>query len=137
MTISNFEKSNLKVIREDVDAALKAVGDKYGISLHLGNIRFDQKTFSGKLEATINDSKTGAAKSAMEIALEQGGKLYIGNNFEISKTYDYRGKKIKFVGLMPKKHKYPIVFQYTDSGKQYLMSSDDARKIVDPSYKPW
>jgi len=53
MTITSFDKQNLKQIRADIDAALKAVEDKYGMKVSLGSIRFDANTFSGKLTAAV------------------------------------------------------------------------------------
>lgn len=132
--VSKFEKHNLKAIRDDVDAALKIVCHKYGITLHLGNISFTEQTFTGKLNAAVVDSATGVAVTPEELALKQHYKHFLGEKFVEGTVYMHRGKRIKFVGIQTRSHKYPVIFQDVATGKRYKMEEDDARKIVDPSY---
>ena len=52
MNISQFDKQNIKALRVDIDAALKAVGTKYGIVLQAGRCKFMPKSAAFNLEAS-------------------------------------------------------------------------------------
>jgi len=44
-------KDMLKVVRSDINEALKSVGEKHGLSLELGSIKFTSESFDAKLSA--------------------------------------------------------------------------------------
>ncbi len=48
-----FNKQNLPTLRDDINAALAAVGEKHGISLRAASARFDDKLVTYKLEGSI------------------------------------------------------------------------------------
>lgn len=53
MNIKKFDKQNVNILREEINENLKAIGEKYGLELHLGNIRYSEEDFSGKLEVKV------------------------------------------------------------------------------------
>ena len=61
MPITSFDKQNLKTIRADLDAALKAVETKHGMKLSIGNIRFQANTFRTTLTSLIGETATADA----------------------------------------------------------------------------
>ena len=134
--ITQFDKTNLKIIRQELDAALKTVGDKYGMNFRIGNIGYTHDSFKAKIESTLNDAKTGNAVSPELADLRKYANLFLGDNFVEDTIYNHRGKKIKFVGIMPRSHKYPVIYQDLATGKKYKMDAEVAKNIVDPSYKP-
>ena len=133
--VTSFDKTNLKFIRNDIDAALKAVSEKYGMTLRLGNITFLNDSFSGKLEATLLNS-SGQAVSQENLNLQKYGKMYLGDKFNPESVYTFRGERIKFDGIATRRSKYPVIYKSLSSGKRYKMDSDTAKSVVDPSYNP-
>lgn len=97
MTITAFNKIALKNLRPEIDAALKAVADKHGIELRLGNISFTEATFTAKVEGKIE-----------ALADEAARKLFL----EMAEMYGLDPEKIspdgyRLVGFEPKKRSKP------------------------------
>lgn len=125
--IKQFDKANLKDIRSEVDAALAAVNEKFGIKLALGSIRFDANTFSAKLEAgLVLDSGEVIDKSVT--ALKAHAKWILGDDFDVTQTLtDRKLGDIKVVGLNTRKSKNPVVIQQVSTGKKFNCSVELVR----------
>ena len=65
MKITSFDRQNLKILRIEMDAALKTIGDKYGIMIRLGNISFLSESFKGKIEAFMIERREGLSDQEM------------------------------------------------------------------------
>ena len=50
--MAKFTEDKVKMIREDINAALKAVGEKYGISVQIGAISYSTAQQTCKISAT-------------------------------------------------------------------------------------
>lgn len=74
MTIASFTPATLRPLREEIDAALKAVADKHGIKFTLGKMTYDYTgtEFSAKVTATTGGAEDRAAKQAIELAKYSG-----------------------------------------------------------------
>ena len=131
--ITSFDKSNLANVRQDIDNALKVVGEKYGMSVRLGNIRFTQNSFGAKLEANLHNAQTGEVETAEQKELRNLGKMYFGQEFDMDKTYVYMGKPIKFWGIAQRRSKYPVIYTDVNSGKRYKTSLDVTHQIINPN----
>src|SRR5579863_1772678 len=105
MKIKQFDKPVLKMIRQDLDAALKTVGAKYNITLSLGSIGYQADSFSGRLKATINDA-SGTTISPAALELKKYAKSYLGAKFDANQTYIINGQPAKIIGLITRKRKY-------------------------------
>ena len=64
--ITQFSKDNLDSIRNDINEALKVIGDKYGIELKTGSLSYSTETFSVKVEAAIKVEGVSNSKDAQE-----------------------------------------------------------------------
>ena len=123
MKITNFEKNNLKIIRTDIENALKDVADKYGIDFELGSITYSDYGFSTKLKGSV--SKT-------EESIEEKRKLFemYCSYFDIPKdaymkTYKgLDGKKYKLVGINPNAPKNYLIIHCEDNDQQYRCPKD-------------
>lgn len=115
MTIKSFDKATFKVLRPEIDKALAAVGEKYGISLKMGNVSYSSFEFRTKVEAKI-------------IGAEVAKPAFISNPFDYSEMLGYpaigtefkmQGKNFKVVSHEPQRPKYPIVAEDMRTGKKY------------------
>lgn len=105
MSISKFNKANLRLLRADMNKALDAVAQKHGITIKAGNARFTENNVTFKIEAGIigND---GIAKSRERIALE---KLYPQYADKVVKLMGKRGAVSgKVVGYNSRAKRYPF-----------------------------
>ena len=125
--MNEFTRANLKDLRKDIDNALKSVAEKHGLSLMLGNVRFTEDSFTGKLEARITD-RVGEPTMAADFRS-------MAPSFGIPSSYLHRivtinGKRYKIVGLKPRNRKYPIICENTANGKRFKFSAFAIREVL-------
>lgn len=126
-----FDKKELTMLREEIRAALKKIEDKHGITLELGNINFTPDSFEGKLKAFIKDANASSENKKDMVYLSNLKKGIWNKEYGVTvdmygKSYTSLGKTYIFVGIDPKKYKYPIVFRTVD-GKYTAMTVELAK----------
>ena len=101
--IKSFDKQNLKEIRKEIDEALVKVAKSNGIKLSIGSISFQADTFTTKITAIIENSKTGVIPGILKwqvnfkrFALYQDGL----KASDLGKEIVYAGEKHQLVGAM-------------------------------------
>jgi hypothetical protein len=106
-----FNGHSFDNIRKDLDAALKEVGDKYGMAFSMGAIRYDDLSFHGKLTASKlnDDGKRSESPQIMKWrqGLERSGYRW-GVRLEVGDKFMDLSTKTEFiiVGMRPRaKHK--------------------------------
>lgn len=120
--VKSFDRANLKDIRADLNTALAAVAKKHGITLDVGNIRFDATSFSTKLIATVaatGSTATTAAPAGVNPTWVANFKKYAVmfglKPTDLNKQIKYAGKTVTIVGIRPKAN-YPLVIQRATGG---------------------
>lgn len=88
-TIKQFDSTNLKVIRKDIDAALKKVMEKHGIDLSIGNISFASGRFTTRLTGKVEVDKTNQELLKVPI--------FEVNGFNVGDTFTHNTKTMKVV----------------------------------------
>ena len=100
--LANFSnRSDLKAINNDINEALKAVGEKYGITMKCGNGSYDANKYSVKVECQIK---------GVDININTFNtycKLYGLEETDYKRIFQYKTKKYQIVGIKPRT-KYPI-----------------------------
>jgi hypothetical protein len=121
-TIKNFDRANLKTIRADLDKALAAVAKAHGITLDIGNIRFDSTSFRTTLNANVatgSTAKTTAAPVGVNPTWVANFKKYAVifglKPTDLNKQIKYAGKTVTIVGMRPKANA-PLVVQRATGG---------------------
>jgi len=103
-----FNKSNLKSIRADIDAALKAVEKKHGVSFNLGNIRYSDNDFRGKLECFSATDNSGNTVNIDKQNFESKAWLVGVKKTSFGKTFTVGRKTYTICGINTRAKKYPI-----------------------------
>jgi len=111
--ITEFNKVNLKNVREDISAILSKYAKETGIELSIGNIRFTSGTFSAKLDAKIKGAKTEVDNVLAYMMTVEKLKAN-GLDGRVLTKYNTRGKA------------YPYI--YTQNGKSFKCSPDSAKR---------
>ena len=98
--IKQFDKSNLQVLRVEMDKALQAISNKYGITIKAGNASFsgNECTFKVKLNTKGSDG-TVITKEAKSWDLYKGlanGPLDGLNHLNIGDTIHIKGHTTDF-----------------------------------------
>lgn len=100
----SFNKANLQQIRADIATALAAVEKKHGMTLKLGNIKFNDGYFYGKMEAT----KIGG-ESKEATFFKANAKFYGIQPDALGKTITSNGKTFTIVGMKSNSVNKPVL----------------------------
>ncbi len=126
-------KSQVSQIRSDLNAAMLAVATKHGIDFNLGNIRFSEDSFSGKLSAVVRGAggtNTTTPTDPKALALMKTGIKYLPSTFSPSASYFSKTLgKVKIIGYNNRAPAYPFVV-VTEAGKRFKVSLNSAIEIV-------
>lgn len=119
--LTEFQRDDIKMLRVEINNALKDVAVKYGIELKLGNINFTSANFSAKLKAsTINGNGTVMCTEAVNV--DKYGKMY-GLNGKLNDEFtDYTGQRFRIAGFKPRSQKYPVIAKDIRTGELYKFS---------------
>lgn len=95
----------LNNLRTDINEALTAVGEKYGLDLRFRNARYKDMEFNAKIEGTL---KKCNGKSVEQLNFEMTCSHYGFKPSDYNKTFNIDGKRYAVKGFNPKKRKYPV-----------------------------
>ena len=118
--MTTFDRVTLRVLREEIDAALKAVADKHGISLTLGKITFagDGSTMSGKIEGAV--ARDGQVQTKEAVDFLKYAEVYGLKAEDLGRQFVSKGRWFEITGLRPKAPKRPVLARGVADGQTYV-----------------
>jgi hypothetical protein len=107
--IKQFDKTNLQVLRVEMDSALQAISNKYGITIKAGNASFsgNECTFKVKLNTKGTDG-TVITKEAKDFDRYKG--LHGMDHLSVGDTIYIQGSPYILTGFNTRARKAPINF---------------------------
>jgi hypothetical protein len=117
-TIKEFNKNNLKALRQDMNAALAKLEAQYGIQINVGNASYsdNEVTFKTKCN-TISASGTVITKEAQNWSLY--AELNGVGQFSIGDRITLQGKVFEIAGWNTRAKKSPVMIKEVGTGKGY------------------
>ena len=117
-TIKEFNKNNLKALRQDMNAALAKLEKQYGIQINVGNASFmaNEVTFKTKCN-TIGASGTAITKEAQNWSLY--AELNGVGQFSIGDRITIQGKVFTIEGWNTRAKKSPVMIKEVGTNKTY------------------
>ena len=118
--VTEMTRPFLRAARVEMEAELKDFGEKYGLTISIGDARFTKGNAAFKVQlATTGSDGTVNTQEAENFKLNahQFGLKPEHLNAEIT----YLGRKYKLVGLSPKSTKFPLIVERIPDGKGYRM----------------
>ena len=119
--IKSFDKSNLGTIRKDLEQALAGVAKEHGLTISVGNIRFNPTEFGTKLQVRVANGNAGVAEVPRYSPLSALGLGF--KDEDMGKTVSIGGKKYEVVGCKPRAWKMPMIVKDARSGKLFKMGT--------------
>jgi hypothetical protein len=110
-----FQKTELKLFREDFAKAVKELEKKYGVKLELNAISYSDIEFHTKLTAT-RVGETG--EKQVNTKDFNWLKEYLGFKGNLGDSYVDKGITFTIYNLDPKKPKYAVLLK-GNNGKEY------------------
>jgi hypothetical protein len=124
--IERFDRTNLGLLRADLDAALSTVAAKWGINLSLGTGRFDPEVCNWKLSGNVVRGENVKTKEALEF--ERYADLFGLEASDLGAEFTQGRKRFKIIGAKLSSRKYPILArQLGGTGKTYKFSGPIVR----------
>ena len=96
--MKHFDRTNLKILRAEIDAALASVAKNHGIKINAGNATFSGATVTFKLELTAADSDGGFV-SKEAVAFTNCARMFGLEADDLGKEFTVAGTVYKVIGL--------------------------------------
>ena len=119
-----FNRKGFEVFRVDVEAALKNVAEKHGVSIDCGKISYTEFDFNMQLKVTKNDGNTDGKK----LLFEQDCILYGFSKEDYEREFFANGKQFKLVGFNRKSPKNCCSIYCITDGKTYQCSAEMVKR---------
>lgn len=116
--VNSLDRTSVRQINSEIESALKAVAEKYGVAIKVGNSRFSNNNCTTKIEiATVAESGEVLTKEAVDF------NRYASSMFQITKklgdTFEFRYDTYEIVGLKPRSSKYPVLAKNLSNNKTF------------------
>jgi hypothetical protein len=123
--IIKFDKPLLTHLRAEIDCALVSIAKDLGIDMKSSSIKYTGDHATIKIEASI--IRNGMVVDEKETWFKQHASTYGLNSSDLSRLFMHRGSQYRVVGLDPKKVKYLIIAERTDTGQRYNFLPETVR----------
>jgi hypothetical protein len=130
--IKSINKATLRTFREEFEKAVAAFSKKQGIVIKLGGIRFNETSFTGKLEVILADTSSGmSAEEAMgRNSLDLEGVFFGLKPEDYGRTWkSWDGATYRLVGVKSSRPKYPISGVNVITGRSFKFGTDIIDKL--------
>lgn len=122
---TNIDPKFLKATRPQIDAALKELGEKLGVSISAGNASCERDGSAATFQLKI--SSLGEDGEVVSENLRHLRKLYPEAEGKLVKL---SGKDYKIVGYKPRARSKPVVIESLDNGKEYITGMDCLHDVM-------
>ena len=130
MKIKSFDRSNLRFLTDDIQAAFKPIADKYGISLTYKNARFSASNVTIKLEGAII-----GVGGVVETKEHRDWKLYAsGYGLDtgwLGKSFIHGPDQFVISGLATRKSKYPVLATCVRNQKKFKFPANTVKTLME------
>lgn len=116
MAIKKFDREFLKQVRPEIEAALKQLGEKYGLKITAGNASFSDVLTTFKIELAVVGQDGTAASHEAQAFIAHSPLLGLKKE-DLGREFKYGSRTFKLVGYAPRKRKAPMIVEA--DGKKY------------------
>lgn len=124
MSVKEMDKATVKALAAEMEAALKAVAEKNGVTIKFGGGKYDPTagTFNPKVTVELPDAK--------KREFEAYCGIYGLEPEDFGKSFTVGGKTFTVSGLASgRSSKYPILAM-NSNGKEFKFTVEQARKVL-------
>lgn len=134
MIFKQVNRDSLGQFRKEFNADLKTLGEKYGIIFSMGNIRFTDREFHGKLSAVLPTELNGQGQVNLQDIEKANWTLncrLIGLTPEdFGKIFMLNGVEYKIIGLKTNNRRFPIIASRIPDGKCFKFGDDTVKLVI-------
>lgn len=121
--MTTIDKALLQTLRVEMNAALKAVAEKHGVVIEVGNASFMETSATFKLGVAVvnedDENSTVAEVKAAEVWTKAASSYGLKSEW-LGETIAISGRAFKIVGLNTRKYKKPVIIKEIATGKNFV-----------------
>jgi hypothetical protein len=139
--IKAFDPQNLKNVRADIDSALLAIKQKYGITIQLGNISYSPDKATSRLTMiAVGDAAAATDPRQAALAKAQAEFKRAASSFglkpeQFGATFTFGRDTYKLAGLKPRSPKRPVLGTSLRDGKTYVFPESAIAPLQSKEHK--
>lgn len=139
--IKAFDPQNLKNVRADIDSALLAIKQKYGITIQLGNISYSPEKATSRITMiAVGDAAAATDPRAAALAKSQAEFKSYADTFGLTASqfgaqFTFGRDTYKLAGIKIRASKMPILGTSLRDGKTYKFPESAIRSLQSKEYK--
>ena len=119
--VTAFDRNIATDIRMDINAAIQAVGQKYGITLRAGGASYDAVSLTVKVTGVVAATTSGQRPEAAEFL--KNCNSWTGLKAEwLGQTFDQRGRTYTITGMKLRSRAKNCIIAMRDDGKEFGVS---------------
>ena len=127
--IKELDRTNLRLISADIEAALASVEAKYGIKFTYKGARFMPDNATFRIEgATLGAN--GVANTRERDSFKALAPLYGMKETDLDREITYGGERYIIKGLNTRRSKYPVVSTRISDGKTILLTLEGVKNAI-------
>lgn len=130
--IKKIDKKSLRDFREGFEKAVESFAKKSGVAIKLGGIRYNESSFTGKLEVVLADTASGmsAQEAIGRKSLELEGVFFGLKAEDYGRTWkSWDGQTYRLIGVKSSRPKYPVMGEQVKTGRSYKFGEDIIPKL--------
>ncbi len=131
MEINN---NNLKAFRKDFDNAVRSLQDKYGVTISLGGITYEDERFSAKMTVINGIDPEQVARNQFDAEVWRYEHLGLQKGMYNRIFLAEDGKRYAVQGFNPKARKWPITAKSVSDGEPRICNERFTKKILNEYY---
>lgn len=124
MNSVEFNRKGFETFRADVEAALKEVAEKHGVTVDCGKISYTDFDFNMQLHVTKSDDNTDGKR----MMFEQECIFYGFSKDDYEREFTANGKRFKLVGFNRKSPKNCCSIYCITDGKTYKCGAEMVKR---------
>lgn len=122
MKMTEISRANLNLLQNEFAKELKALGDKYGVTIRPGGGRYGGTSGEVRLRVQVQDLKK--AEERAKLTWRTYANWFGFKPEDFGKTFMFRGHRYRIAGCNPNAPKNSIEVERVYDKKAYVMSPD-------------
>lgn len=133
MSLNQFDKSNVRLIISECQAALSAVAERHGLTLTQKNCSYRTDELPVPFKLTIlQTNESGETVDPMATDFTLYATSFGLSPDDLGKTFkQFGGQSFKICGLKPRSRKYPIVVQQVGTTKKFKLGAMEVKRYLE------
>lgn len=143
MQIKSFDRQNLKVVQKALNEAFDKIRTDLGINLRIGGIRFNENTFSTRIQASTLSSIQGSVQtigigktydSLTMLSRIRGYDEKVLSDADVNKEFKHgfgrSAKTYVILGAAIRSTKFPVIAKEKKTGKEFKFPFADTARAL-------